>query len=98
MGAYAWRSLLNTGVIIPNGSDFPVERVNPLYSFHAAVSRQDDDNWPPGGWFPEQTHDPRRGAQGHDDLAGVRGVPGTSSWARSPRASMPISSSSTATS
>jgi len=53
-GAYAWRSLLNTGVIIPNGSDFPVERVNPLFSFHAAVSRQDDDNWPPGGWFPEQ--------------------------------------------
>jgi len=53
-GAYAWRSLLETGVIIPNGSDFPVERVNPLYSFHAAVSRQDDDNWPPGGWFPEQ--------------------------------------------
>lgn len=54
LGAYAWRSLLETGVIIPNGSDFPVERVNPLYSFHAAVSRQDDNNWPPGGWFPEQ--------------------------------------------
>jgi predicted amidohydrolase YtcJ len=53
-GAYAWRSLLNTGVIIPNGSDFPVERVNPLFSFHAAVSRQDDNSWPPGGWFPEQ--------------------------------------------
>jgi predicted amidohydrolase YtcJ len=41
-------------VIIPNGSDFPVERVNPLYSFHAAVSRQDDNGWPPGGWFPAQ--------------------------------------------
>ncbi len=54
LGAYAWRSLLNTGVIIPNGSDFPVERVNPLYSFHAALSRQDDNSWPPGGWFPEQ--------------------------------------------
>ena len=53
-GAYAWRSLLNTGVIIANGSDFPVERVNPLYSFHSAVSRQDDNSWPPGGWFPEQ--------------------------------------------
>jgi predicted amidohydrolase YtcJ len=53
-GAYAWRSLLNTGVIIPNGSDFPVERVNPLYSFHSAVSRQDENNWPPGGWFAEQ--------------------------------------------
>jgi len=54
LGAYAWRSLLNTGVIIPNGSDFPVERVNPLYSFHSAVSRQDEHDWPPGGWFPEQ--------------------------------------------
>ena len=54
LGAYAWRSLLATGVIIPNGSDFPVERVNPLFSFHAAIARQDDNNWPPGGWFPEQ--------------------------------------------
>jgi predicted amidohydrolase YtcJ len=53
-GAYAWRSLLQTGVIIPDGSDFPVERVSPLFSFHAAVSREDDSNWPPGGWFPEQ--------------------------------------------
>ncbi|HEV8409829.1 MAG TPA: amidohydrolase family protein, partial [Gemmatimonadaceae bacterium] len=39
---------------IPNGSDFPVERVNPLISFHAAVSRQDANNYPPGGWQPEQ--------------------------------------------
>ena len=38
LGAYAWRSLLNTGVIIPNGSDFPVEQVNPLISFHSAVA------------------------------------------------------------
>jgi predicted amidohydrolase YtcJ len=53
-GAYAWRSLLNTGVVIPNGSDFPVEQVNPLISFHSAISRQDADNWPPGGWYPEQ--------------------------------------------
>ena len=54
LGAYAWRSLLQTGVIIPNGSDFPVERVNPLYSFHAAISRQDEHDWPPGGWYAEQ--------------------------------------------
>ena len=53
-GAYAWRSLLNTGVVIPNGSDFPVEEVNPLISFHSGVSRQDATNWPPGGWYPEQ--------------------------------------------
>lgn len=54
LGAYAWRSLLNTGVIIPNGSDFPVERVNPLYSFHASVGRTDDNDWPPGGWMPAE--------------------------------------------
>jgi predicted amidohydrolase YtcJ len=53
-GAYAWRSLLNTGVIIPDGSDFPVEEVNPLISFHSAVSRQDATNWPQGGWYPDQ--------------------------------------------
>ena len=54
LGAYAWRSLLNSGVIIPNGSDLPVEKTNPLISFHASIARQDDNNWPVGGWFPEQ--------------------------------------------
>ncbi|HVS59713.1 MAG TPA: amidohydrolase, partial [Gemmatimonadaceae bacterium] len=53
-GAYAWRSLLNTGVVIPNGTDFPVEEVNPLLTFHAAVTRQDPTNSPAGGWYPEQ--------------------------------------------
>jgi predicted amidohydrolase YtcJ len=53
-GAYAWRSLLATDVIIPNGSDFPVEHVDPLISFKASVSRQDARDWPAGGWFPEQ--------------------------------------------
>jgi predicted amidohydrolase YtcJ len=53
-GAYAWRTLLNTGVIIPDGSDFPVEQVNPLISFHSAVTRQDATNWPEGGWSPDQ--------------------------------------------
>jgi len=54
LGAYAWRSLLNTGVIIPNGSDFPVEYVNPLISFHSAISRQDANDYPVGGWYPDQ--------------------------------------------
>ncbi len=53
-GAYAWQSLLKTGVIIPNGSDFPVEQVNPLISFHSAIARQDARGWPVGGWYPEQ--------------------------------------------
>lgn len=54
LGAYAWRSLLDTGVIVPNGSDLPVELTNPLISFHASVSRQDANDWPAGGWHPEQ--------------------------------------------
>ena len=56
-GAYAWRSLRETGVIIPNGSDFPVEAVNPLISFRAFFTRQDADGWPEGGWFPGQRLD-----------------------------------------
>lgn len=53
-GAYAWRSFLNSGAIIAGGSDFPVESPNPLLSFHAAVTRQDADGWPVGGWLGEQ--------------------------------------------
>lgn len=53
-GAYAWRSLLATNVVIPNGSDAPVEYVDPLISFKASVARQDARNWPVGGWYPEQ--------------------------------------------
>jgi predicted amidohydrolase YtcJ len=53
-GAYAWRTLLNTGVVVPNGSDFPVESPNPLISFKAFVTRQDENGWPAGGWFPDE--------------------------------------------
>jgi predicted amidohydrolase YtcJ len=54
LGSYAWRSLLDLGVPIPNGSDFPVEAVNPLISFHSSVTRQDADRYPAGGWYPAQ--------------------------------------------
>jgi predicted amidohydrolase YtcJ len=53
-GSYAWRSLLNTGVVIPYGSDAPVEHWNPLISFHSALTRQDAGGWPAGGWFPAE--------------------------------------------
>lgn len=53
-GAYAWRRFLRSGSIIPNGSDAPVESVNPLISFYAAVTRQDESGYPPGGWYPDQ--------------------------------------------
>ncbi|HVG76610.1 MAG TPA: amidohydrolase family protein, partial [Patescibacteria group bacterium] len=50
-GAYAWRSLLATGVVIAGGSDFPVESPNPFYGLHASVTRRprtgDDPHWQP---------------------------------------------------
>lgn len=52
--AYAWRSLLDSGVPIAGGSDAPVESVQPLLGIFAAVTRQDLEGWPEGGWHPEQ--------------------------------------------
>ena len=51
---YTWRSLINSGSILPAGSDFPVESNNPLWGFYAAITRQDHQGWPEGGWFPEE--------------------------------------------
>jgi predicted amidohydrolase YtcJ len=53
-GAYAWRSFLDQGTVIAGGSDFPVESDNPFFGLHAAVTRTDHANQPPGGWHPEQ--------------------------------------------
>jgi predicted amidohydrolase YtcJ len=53
-GAYAWRTLVESGARLALGSDFPVEPVNPLLGFHAAVTRQDASGEPPDGWFPDQ--------------------------------------------
>jgi predicted amidohydrolase YtcJ len=53
-GSYAWRSMLASGVPLAFGSDFPVEHPNPFHGLAAAVSRQDPNGQPPGGWMPEQ--------------------------------------------
>ena len=53
-GAYAWRSLLGHGVPLAFGSDFPVEHPNPFHGLAAAISRQDAQGQPPGGWLPAQ--------------------------------------------
>lgn len=53
-GAYVWRSFLDAGAIIPSGSDFTVESHRPLWGYYAAVTRQDHDGNPEGGWLPEQ--------------------------------------------
>ncbi len=53
-GAYAWRSLLASGARLAFGSDFPVERVDPMLGIHAALTRQDAGGHPPGGWQPQE--------------------------------------------
>jgi predicted amidohydrolase YtcJ len=52
--AYAWRTVIDKGGIIANGSDAPVEQVNPYHGLHAAVTRQNGQGEPLGGWRPEQ--------------------------------------------
>ncbi|HEX3466966.1 MAG TPA: amidohydrolase [Candidatus Elarobacter sp.] len=54
LGAYAWRSLLDAGVLIANGTDAPVEVVDTRRTFHAAIARENEANQPPGGWYPNQ--------------------------------------------
>jgi hypothetical protein len=53
-GAYAWRTVLDKGVPLAAGSDFPVEEVSPILGIYAAVTRQDAAGKPAGGWYPEQ--------------------------------------------
>ena len=53
-GAYAWRSFVEAGVPLALGSDFPVEFADPRLGLLAAVTRQDVDGQPPGGWLPDQ--------------------------------------------
>ena len=53
-GAYAWRKLVDTGVVIAGGSDAPVESLNPLWGIYAAVTRRDHKGFPENGWYPEE--------------------------------------------
>ena len=53
-GAYAWRTFRDAGARVVCGSDFPVESPNPFFGLYAAVSRQDQEGWPAGGWRPEE--------------------------------------------
>ncbi|MGZ7031993.1 MAG: amidohydrolase [Thermoanaerobaculia bacterium] len=53
-GAYAWRTVVDNGIRLALGSDFPVEDVNPFFGIYSAVTRQDQNGQPPGGWYPDQ--------------------------------------------
>lgn len=53
-GAYAWKSLQRAGARIAGGSDFPVESHNPFLGIYAAITRQNLDGKPDGGWQPRE--------------------------------------------
>lgn len=52
--SYAWKTLNDLGVVLAGGSDAPVEPHNPWIGIGCAVTRQDPEGYPAGGWFPEQ--------------------------------------------
>ena len=53
-GAYVWQKLLQSGAVIVNGSDVPVEPINPIASFYASISRKTLKGEPEGGFEPDQ--------------------------------------------
>ena len=84
-GAYAWRRFAEAGVRLALGSDFPVESPDPRLGLHAAVTRQDRDGAPAGGWLPDQRLDVAEALRGftadaawanHDETLTGRLAPG----------------------
>ena len=53
-GAYAYQTLLQQNGWIANGTDFPVEEIDPLFTFYASVFRIDHKGWPEGGFLKEE--------------------------------------------
>ena len=53
-GAYAWQSFIKSGIVVPGGSDAPVERGEPMIEFYAAVARKDQKGFSAEGWHPEE--------------------------------------------
>lgn len=53
-GAYVWQKLKKSGARLINGTDAPVEDVDPIASYYASVTRQTPDGRPPGGFQPDQ--------------------------------------------
>lgn len=53
-GAYMWQSLLKSGAKLVNGTDVPVEPINPIANFYSSVTRQTLQGEPKGGYEPEE--------------------------------------------
>lgn len=54
IGAYAWQTILDTGAHLTSGSDYPVESPNPFWGLYSAVTRQNHNGQPAGGWRPQE--------------------------------------------
>ena len=54
LGAYAWRKLRTGGARLTFNADNPGSDHSIFYGLHAAITRQDKQRQPPGGWYPEQ--------------------------------------------
>ncbi|MDP6685298.1 MAG: amidohydrolase [Candidatus Marinimicrobia bacterium] len=67
--AYPWNSLIQSGAIIPGGSDAPIESPDPLKGIYAAVTRQDEQENPSGGW------------QGHETISVENAIKMYTEWA-----------------
>ena len=63
-GAYAWRSLRDSGARLALGSDFPVESVDPRLGLYAAATRADAAGDPVGGWLPGELLTPFEALRG----------------------------------
>jgi predicted amidohydrolase YtcJ len=53
-GAYAWKSLTDSGAMLAFGTDYQVEPLNPMEGLYSAVTRKDRLGESGEGWFPEQ--------------------------------------------
>ncbi|MFT7678221.1 MAG: putative amidohydrolase YtcJ [Planctomycetota bacterium] len=62
LGAYAWRRMETPNSPLALGSDFPVEKADPLLGLYAAVTRQDASGSPAGGWYADQCLTPAEAA------------------------------------
>jgi predicted amidohydrolase YtcJ len=54
MGAYSYKTLLKKSGLVALGTDFPIEKVNPMHTFYAAVARKDIKNYPENGFRKEE--------------------------------------------
>lgn len=63
-GAYAYKQLLAQNGWIPLGTDFPVEQINPMFTFYAATIRKDAQDFPKGGFQMENALSPEEALRG----------------------------------